>query len=274
MNRMRISIVTRATLAILRILSALIAAATLAACSRGGPGTLGTGTPIPAATATTISTATSAPAAPTATPTPGALEPSATDDRPEVAFTDPELGLSMRLPPSWQMDASPGAVTHFYEQEPTGAREAGREAVMTLSVLATDSSTLELALEEVRTGAWGPYLLDVVMVQLGEFEALRLEMSPGQDRPQTSWLLVAPSGRAVGITPAVDPSRVEAVLATLQLATVPSGLVYRSGSGLWRTNADAAPTLLLEHGNAVISADGDWALFGEEGEVWIIELST
>jgi hypothetical protein len=127
-----------------------------------------------------------------------------------MPYTDAVLGISLDVPSSWQVDAMPGAATHFY-QEQSGA---GR-TVLTFSVLNPESNTLEAALEEVKNGAWGSYIQGVQREQLGVFEALRLELMPGSDRPPVIWLMVTPSARAVGFIPGIAPSQIKAVLDTL-----------------------------------------------------------
>jgi hypothetical protein len=143
-----------------------------------------------------------------------------------VPFNDANLDLSLRIPLGWETDMAPGAATYFYNQDRTGTRKS----VLTLSVLSPGSSTLESALEEVNQGAWGPYIEAVRPVQLGAFEALRLELTLGEDRPPVIWLVVAPSGRAVGVIPLAGLAPVETVLSTLRPARAEASawLVYTS----------------------------------------------
>jgi hypothetical protein len=128
-----------------------------------------------------------------------------------VLFTDPDLGLSFYIPLWWDKDVIPGAATHFYSLDQSDTRQDA----LTMSAFSPESTTLDLALIEAEKGAWGSYFREVQTVQLGEFEALRLTLSPGGDRPPVIWLLVAPSGRAVGFIPRGDLTQVEAVLNTL-----------------------------------------------------------
>ena len=92
--------------------------------------------------------------------------------------------------------------------------------MLMLSVLSPDSNTLESALEEVTRGARGASIKDVQSEQLGEFKALRLELAVGEEEPPVVWLVVAPSGRAVGFIPDGDLALVEAVLNTLRSVTL------------------------------------------------------
>ncbi|MCX7682240.1 MAG: hypothetical protein N2508_09820 [Anaerolineae bacterium] len=134
---------------------------------------------------------------------------------PTTLFSDPVLGLAFDIPTTWQVDSRPGAEAQFTVQAEGVAR-----GVLTLSVLSAESTTLELALGEVRRGAWGPFIRDVQSITLGEFPALRVEMTPEGDRPSVVWLVVSPSGRAVGFIPRGDPALAEAALITLRAMPV------------------------------------------------------
>jgi hypothetical protein len=146
------------------------------------------------------------------TPPPGTADsrptPTSVLDGRHLSYTDPFLGLSLDIPFWWDTHGSPGAVAQFLQQGHTGAQKT----VLTVSVLNPESISLESALDEVVSGAWGPYISDVQTVELGAFTALRLELIPGADRPPLAWLLVAPSGRAVGIKPDVDPALIEPLI--------------------------------------------------------------
>lgn len=132
---------------------------------------------------------------------------------PLVLFSDPVLGITLDIPSTWQVDSHPGAEAQFTLQT-----DGVTQGILTLSVLSEESTTLELALDEVRRGAWGPFIRTVRSTTLGEFPALRVEMTPEGDRPSVVWLIVSPSGRAVGFIPRGDAAIAEAVLATLRAA--------------------------------------------------------
>jgi hypothetical protein len=131
-----------------------------------------------------------------------------------IAYTDSVFGISLHIPLGWVTDMVPGAVTHFFDQDQVGARRS----VLTLSALNPESNTLESALAEVKAGTWGPYIRATQSVQLGTFEALRLELTVGELGPPVVWLVVTPSGRAVGFVPEGDLALIEAVLNTLNPA--------------------------------------------------------
>jgi hypothetical protein len=171
-----------------------------------------------------IKTPVTTPAVPNRTVTGQIPTPTSILDGSHLSFSDPALGLSLDIPLWWETRSSPGAVTRFVQMDATGAERS----VLTLSTLNPSSTTLELALEEVSQGAWGPHIHDVQSVTLGAFAGLRLELSPGDDRPPLVWLVVAPCGRAVGIIPQVDPAWIEpvieVVLDTLQPIPVTSSV--------------------------------------------------
>ena len=134
---------------------------------------------------------------------------------PTTPFTDTVLGIALDTPAGWEVDGHQGAEAHFLVRDETGMPQG----VLTFSVLSSEG-TLESALDEVKQGAWGPYIRDVQRVRLGEFQAMRLELEPGEDWPPVIWLVVPPSGRAVGFTPDNDPALAEAVLSTLRAVPV------------------------------------------------------
>lgn len=157
---------------------------------------------------------------------------------PTIPFTDTVLGIAFYTPAGWEVDGHQGAEAHFIVQDEAGTRQG----VLTFSVLSS-GGTLESALDEVKQGAWGPHIRDVQRVRLGEFQAMRLELEPGEDRPPVIWLVVTPSGRAVGFIPQGDPTLAEAVLYTLwavpvQELSIPSvktrpALLYRDQTALY-----------------------------------------
>ena len=147
------------------------------------------------------------------------MTPTGVLDGSHLTFNDPVLGLSLDIPLWWESQTTPGAVARFLQLDHVGARLT----VMTISALSPESTSLELGLEEVIQGAWGPYISAVQSVFLGTFDALRLEMIHGADRPPVMWLVVAPCGRAIGIIPGGDPAwiepMIEVVLETLRPLT-------------------------------------------------------
>ncbi|UCC62503.1 MAG: hypothetical protein JSV36_17330 [Anaerolineae bacterium] len=131
-----------------------------------------------------------------------------------IAYTDSVFGISLHIPLGWETDMVSGAVTRFFDQDPAGVRRS----VLTLSALNPESNSLEAALKEVKAGVWGSYIRATQSVQLGTFEALRLELTAGELGPPVIWLAVTPSGRAVGFVPGGDLGLIEAVLDTLRPA--------------------------------------------------------
>jgi hypothetical protein len=134
------------------------------------------------------------------------------DTRP---YTDAVLGMALDIPAEWEVYGFQGAEAHVIALDTTGTPQG----VLTFSVVGT-FDTLDSTLAEVRRGAWGPHIRNVKPVHLGEFEALRLELAPGEERPPVVWLMVTPSGVAVGFIPESDLVLVEPVLATLRAVPV------------------------------------------------------
>ncbi len=130
-------------------------------------------------------------------------------------YTDNVLGIAFDAPAAWEVYGFQGAEAHVVALDTIGIPQG----VLTFSVVG-GFDTLDSTLEEVRRGAWGPHIREVQPVRLGEFEALRLELAPGEERPPVVWLVVTPSGVAVGFTPDNDPALVESVLATLRAVPV------------------------------------------------------
>jgi hypothetical protein len=135
-----------------------------------------------------------------------------TDTRP---YTDAVLGMALDIPAEWEVHGFQGAEAHIVALDTTGRSQG----VLTFSVVGA-FDTLDSTLAEVRRGAWGLHIRNVRPVRLGEFEALRLELAPGEERPPVVWLLVTPSGVAVGFIPDNDLALVEPVLATLRAVPV------------------------------------------------------
>jgi hypothetical protein len=134
--------------------------------------------------------------------------PTSVLDGSHLTYTDPALGLAFDIPLWWKTRASPGTMAGFVQQNSNGVQRT----VLALSVLNPESNSLDSALAEVTRGAWGPHIVSVEPVPLGTFEALRVHLHPGADRPPVAWLLVAPSGRALSIISGVDPASIEPLI--------------------------------------------------------------
>jgi hypothetical protein len=146
--------------------------------------------------------------------TPGAVTTSPTEKTPPPAnqsYSDNVLGIAFDIQSDWAVVGSQGAEGHVIALDATGTSQA----VLTFSVVGP-FDTLDSTLGEVRRGAWGPFIRNVESVRLGELEALRLELAPGEERPPLVWLVVTPSDLAVGFIPRGDPTLAESVLATLR----------------------------------------------------------
>jgi hypothetical protein len=126
-----------------------------------------------------------------------------------TTYTDDQLGLAFDMPAGWVIDSAPGAVGHV--MAPTEDRF---DIVFTYSIIG--EGDLDFALDEVKRGAFGPFVRAVEPVYLGEFDALRLELVPGEERPPVVWLMATPSGTSIGILSRHDLIQVEPVLATLR----------------------------------------------------------
>jgi len=130
-------------------------------------------------------------------------------------YTDAVLGIALDISAKWEVYGFQGAEAHIVALDTIGRPQG----VLTFSVFGA-FDTLDSTLEEVRRGAWGPHIGEVQPVRLGEFEALRLELTPGEDRPPVAWLVVTPSGIAVAFTPDNDLALAESMLATLRVVPV------------------------------------------------------
>jgi hypothetical protein len=149
---------------------------------------------------------------------PGAATTSPTEETPPSAkrtYADNVLGIAFDIQADWEVVGFQGAEGHVVALDATGTSQA----VLTFSVVGP-FDTLDSTLGEVRRGAWGLFIRNVEPVRLGELEALRLELAPGEDRPPLVWLVVTPSGLAVGFIPEGDPALAESVLATLRAVPV------------------------------------------------------
>jgi hypothetical protein len=131
------------------------------------------------------------------------------------SYTDAVLGLALDIPAEWEVYGFQGAEAHVVALDTTGTPQG----VLTFSIVGA-FDTLDSTLAEVRRGTWGPCIRDVQPVHLGEFEALRLELTPEEDQPPVVWLVATPSGVAVGFIPESDPALVESMLATLRAVPV------------------------------------------------------
>lgn len=134
---------------------------------------------------------------------------------PPRTFYSP-VGIAFDIPVEWEVSGFQGVEAHFKVRDETGACRD----VLSLLLLSAESNTLGLALGEVKRGVWGTCIRDVEPVRLGRLEALRLELTPEGDCPSVAWLVMSPSGRAVGFAPHGDPARVEGVLETLRAMPV------------------------------------------------------
>ncbi len=140
--------------------------------------------------------------------------PSRQASNPTTTYTDHVLGFAFDMPKMWEVDSYQGAAGHIFASKD----KAAEGSILTFSVVG--EGDLDFALSEVKRGAWGPYIRQVQPVRLGEFQALRLELTPADDRPSVVWLLVTPSGHAVGFFPGIDLTLVEPVLSTLRAVAV------------------------------------------------------
>ncbi len=131
-----------------------------------------------------------------------------------AAYTDHVFGLAFDIPAAWEVDGFQGAAGQVFALTAEGASQN----VLTFSLVT--EGDLDAALNEVQRGAWGPYIRQVQPIQLGELEALRLELSTGEGRPPLVWLVATPAGRALSFIPGGSPAPVEPVLATLRAVPV------------------------------------------------------
>lgn len=130
-------------------------------------------------------------------------------------YTDAVLGIALDISAKWEVYGFQGAEAHIVALDTIGRPQG----ILTFSVVG-GFDTLDSTLEKVKRGAWGPHIREVQPVRLGGFEALRLELMPGEERPPVVWLLVTPSSVAVGFTPDNDLALAESMLATLRAVPV------------------------------------------------------
>jgi hypothetical protein len=132
---------------------------------------------------------------------------------PQVAvrtYVDKVWGIAFDYPADWEVDGFQGAAALLLAPDTNT-----RRPVLGISLVGAFES-LDLALAEVRRGSWGPHIARVELCQLGQLEALRVELAPGEDRPLQVWLIVTPGGQAVGLIPRSDLPAMQSVLATLR----------------------------------------------------------
>lgn len=129
-------------------------------------------------------------------------------------YVDRELSLAFDVPFNWKVDGTPGAFGEVHAPSET----AEGQAILHYSVLKPESNTLELAVEEIKSGAFGPYLTTTEPTFLGPFEGLLVTLAPNEIEggPSQLWLMMAPPGQAVVFTPKSDPALAEPILATLR----------------------------------------------------------
>jgi len=163
-----------------------------------------------------VATPTVSPEESTPPPLPTETQPTSTPSPPHLGptrpYTDAVLGIAFDVPANWEVESVPGAAAHFTVRDERGVLKT----MLTVSVLNSESRTLDRALSEVEQGAWGRYLRAAEPVRLGAFEALRLTLMPDKQRPATVWLIISPSGRGVAFALWEDETAVEAVLQTLR----------------------------------------------------------
>jgi hypothetical protein len=142
--------------------------------------------------------------------------PTSVLDAGRLPFEDTDQGLAFDYPLWWEPQSVSDAVTRFFRQNQTGAREA----ILTLTVLDLESADLGSALESFDESRWGSHVLAVQDVMLGAFDALRVELEPGGGRPPVVWLMATPEQRVVSILPSANPdiikNVVEVALATMR----------------------------------------------------------
>lgn len=86
--------------------------------------------------------------------------------------------LAQQRQPREAIDDAARPDDHIYEGESMKHR---RLSTLTLSMPRPESTTLDLALAEVKRGAWETHLDEVQPIHLGQFDALRLEIMHTSD---------------------------------------------------------------------------------------------
>jgi hypothetical protein len=128
-------------------------------------------------------------------------------------YVDYVWGIAFDHPATWEVDGFQGAAALVLAPDAEGAARG----VLAVSLVGA-FDTLDLTLAEVKRGAWGPHISRVEPVQLGQFDALRVELAPGEERPLQVWLMVTPGGQAVGFIPKSDLAAAQALMGTLRAA--------------------------------------------------------
>jgi hypothetical protein len=128
-----------------------------------------------------------------------------------------KLGIAFNIPDEWEMgEARLGSDAFFTVQDAAGIRQSA----LRFTIVEADPITLTRFIESVRSGAWGPYIRSVQPMRMGELDALRLELTPGDDRPPLVWFVACPSGLVVSFSPGSDPTLAESALRTLRAVPV------------------------------------------------------
>jgi hypothetical protein len=126
------------------------------------------------------------------------------------SYVDRVLAIAFDVPANWTMEGEPGAYGSVYAPE--------EQASLNFSVISEESNTLELALEEVKGGAFGPHISEAESVKLGQFDGLRLNLSPNEVEggPSVIWLMMTPVRRAIRFIPQGDLTLIEPILNTVR----------------------------------------------------------
>lgn len=134
----------------------------------------------------------------------------ATPAQETLSYVDRELAIAFEVPADWTIDSQPGAAGGVYAPE--------EQASLRFSVLSQESKTLELALEEVRQGAFGRYITEVEPVKLGQFDGLRINLAPNdvEGGASVTWVMMTPVGKAIGFIPQGDLTLIESILSTIR----------------------------------------------------------
>lgn len=132
-------------------------------------------------------------------------------------YTDHVWGIAFDIPDEWEAYGSLDAQANLIALDKMGKEQD----VLSLVAATRGSSTLDSALNEVKR-ALEPHIRNIQRVHLGEFEAMRLDLTPDPKvyRPSVIWVMVTPSGRAITITPRCNPVLFEPVLATLRAVPI------------------------------------------------------
>lgn len=87
-----------------------------------------------------------------------------------------------------------------------------------------------------------------------------------------------PSGPSLTSTPPPPPSEPTPtsslpVFNTPLPSSLPPGLVFGNGDGLWKVGEDGTPLQILDRSDILLSPDGSQALYTLEGDLWLIDLT-